>query len=103
MAKKGKDEADKFALAQRAFSITLTVFPPIAMARKTAIQLAEKLAEPLDLTDLHLGDEAWVFRRPQASQGAPQGLISVSIDETELTISHDFPTGQLEQFERLAE
>jgi len=99
----GREQPETLSLVPREFSVSLQVFPPIAMARKTALDLATSLSEHVELTDLHLGDEAWTFRRPQTSQVSPQGLISVTVEEYEIEIRHDFPTGQLEQFEHLTD
>lgn len=83
------------------FTVTCGVYPTIAMVKGDALLLAQKLSEHTELTDIHLADEQWEFRRPQPRQGNPRGQIQVKIREDEVTIEHQSPTGGLERFEGL--
>jgi hypothetical protein len=87
----------------RGFEMTVGFFPQIAMVRKNGLSLASNLAKYHELSDIHFSDERWEFKRPMASEGEPRGLIRVSVEESQITIRHRFPTTGLERFERLCE
>src|ERR1700730_11008181 len=78
------------------------MFPPIAMVRENALKLATSLAGHQDLTDIHMSDESWSFRRPQA-KGHARGHVEVVIRDQSATIENRQPTGGLERFEILVE
>jgi hypothetical protein len=87
----------------RWFTVTLPVYPPVPMVQASALSLATALASKLNLTDIHMSDERWEYRRPHATEGQPRGLIRVSVRENEIRIEHRFPATGLEQFERLVQ
>lgn len=95
--KKGSDEL-KFS--SQCFTLSFDVYPPITMVRENALKLATDLAAHQELTDIHMSDEAWSFRRPQA-KGHSRGQVEVAVQEQEITIEQRSPTGTLERFELL--
>src|SRR5260370_38926222 len=93
MAKrKNKD----LSFSPQCFTLKLEVFPQAAMAKEKALKLATNLAMHQELTDIHMGDEAWVFRRPQA-KGHSRGHVEVKVEDQEITIEHQFPNAGLER------
>jgi hypothetical protein len=95
--------SDSPNFSPRWFTVKLTVYPPIPMVDETAYGLAARLGGPLSLTDIHIGDELWEYRRPHKTAGQPRGLIRLLVEENEIRIEHQFPATGLEQFERLAQ
>jgi|GEM_PF-4481568 len=87
--------------APRNFTVTLPVYPPIPMIQSSALALATRLASKLSLTDIHMSDEVWEYKRPHATEGQPRGMVTVQVREGEIKIEHAFPATGLEQFERL--
>jgi hypothetical protein len=81
------------------YDVGLVVYPPIAMIRESAIELARGLASHLELTDIHMSDEAWTFRKPQVRQEEPRGFLQVQVEESEIEIIQRFPPTGLERFE----
>src|SRR5437867_3701996 len=88
--------------AQR-FALSLHLYPPVAMVRENALELARHLSAHHELTDIHMSDETWEFRRPQSKQGQPRGMIRVQVESQEVTIEHRFPVSGLERFEILTD
>ncbi len=97
--KKGPDEL-KFS--SQCFTLSFDVYPPITMVRENALKLAMDLAAHQELTDIHMSDESWTFRRPQA-KGHSRGRVEVNVQEQEVTIEQRAPTGALERFELLVD
>ena len=64
MAKKRSPKG--FEFRPQRFSVSLVVYPSVAMIRQDALELAKNLGSHLELTDIHMTDETWEFRRPQA-------------------------------------
>jgi hypothetical protein len=88
----------------RSFAIELSVFPAIPLLPAKALALAANLsAANVSLTDIHLSDESWDYRRPTASEGQPYGQIKVTVQEDKIRIEHRFPATGLEFFERLVQ
>jgi hypothetical protein len=86
MAKKPIEPDQKFI--PRSYNVKLVIFPPIAMVQQTALDLARELSEKqLSMTDIHMGQESWSFRRHQPSQGEPRGKIEVTVEQQEISIN----------------
>jgi len=82
------------------FTVAFDVYPPIAMLRENALKLATDLAAHQDLSDIHMSDESWSFRRPQP-KGHARGQIELTVEDQEIAIEHRTPNGGLERFEIL--
>jgi hypothetical protein len=99
---KGKRENKGLDFSPQCFTVSFTVYPPTAMVRENALKLATDLATHQELTDIHMSDETWTFRRPQA-KGHARGQIEVRLEDQDVTIEHVSPNGGLERFEILVE
>ncbi len=98
---KSKGAAKSFEYTAEKFAVAIDIFPPVAMIRDNALQLAQALSQHHELTDIHMSDEKWEFRRPQAKQGQPRSAIEVTVENQEIRIEHQSPIGGLERFETL--
>lgn len=99
----GKERKSKtLDFLPQCYTLTLDVYPPVAMGKDNALKLATGLSNHLDLTDIHMADETWTFRRPQV-KGHSRGHIEVKVEDQEITIEHQSPSGGLERFEVLVE
>ncbi len=97
-----KKKPTGFVFSPECFTLTLDVYPPIAIGRENALMLATDLAVHQDLTDIHMSDESWTFRRPQI-KGQSRGHIQVAVESQEISIEHQSPVGGLERFEILVD
>jgi hypothetical protein len=98
----GKSRKKEMEFSPECFTVAADVFPPVAMGRENALRLATNLAAHQDLSDIHMSDESWVFRRPQA-KGHARGHVEVTVSDQEITIEQRAPGGGLERFEILLE
>lgn len=86
------------------YSVSIDLFPNIAMIRDNALKLATQLSDRnLELTDIHMSDEQWEFIRPQPKQGQTGARIRLSVQEQVVELEHTFPSAGLERFERLVD
>jgi hypothetical protein len=95
-------ESNELAFTSQCFTLQFDVYPPITMVRENALKLATSLGSHQELTDIHMSDESWTFRRPQA-KGHSRGQVEVSVEEQEVKIEQRTPAGALERFETLVE